>query len=157
MLRTLLLLALVVTAGCDSGDDPADLTLDTAFLADGAWTFEAVTVPNADENTAAVNALLDAYTLDFDTDGTVRVAADFSDAVRDEDTEDFDLVTTYALSGASLQFRPAEPGTLPPYAVAVVDRDRMDLTNTGLASESLLGLDLEISLGTPSTVRLVRR
>lgn len=156
-LLPLLLLALFVTAGCDSGDGSDDggeaATLNTAYLADGAWTFDSVV--DDDEATDSIGRLLDDYTLDFDADGSVTVDIDVSDAVLDEDTRDLAFEGAYTLSGSTLRF--SDNDDPDGFTVQATSQDQMELTGSGFYLLGLLGLDLELNLGDGSTLRLVRR
>jgi hypothetical protein len=139
----LLLLALAV-AGCDSTDDA--LVLDADFYV-GSWTLASVADDSGDR-TAEIQTLLEDLAVDFESDRSFVLVADFPALVNAAGQPDVTQTGTYQAVAAaqtlSLLVSAGGSTLAPTFQAAASSEDRVTLTAPAVIVSQLLGnLDID--------------
>ena len=135
----LLALALLLAAGCDSGDD--EIELDADFYV-GTWTLVGISDGSGDR-TAEVLALLDDFTIRFDSDRDYQLDADFNGLVNAAGQPDVSVAGDYQAVAATrslvLRVDTDDLTVAAPFTTEAETEDAVSVTANGALIEQLLG------------------
>ena len=134
----LLLLALVAASGCDSTEE---IVLNADFYV-GTWTLVSVADDSGDR-TAEVTGFLDDLAVDFESDRSFALVADFSELVNAAGQADVALDGTYQATAAartlSLIVDADGMPFAPTFQVDAESEDAVTLTAPAVIVQQLLG------------------
>ena len=147
-LLSLLAVALLV-AGCDSTDD--DRVLDADFYV-GTWTLASVSDASGDQ-TASINDSIDDLSVEFASDGTFQLDADFNDLINASGQGDISTVGTYQARSELESLILQADGLAATLQVEAASDDRVTLTAPAVIVNALLaGLPFSFEGDTSLTI-----